>query len=111
MDLARQFFPQIMGQAARFVGMTAGRRVRLAARGADRLVNGEDRPLAVNLALRDASSAHRVVVTVFGGAPADTFNADGQPSAVPTTTTESTVTGRFTRELPANSLTILRLAK
>lgn len=76
-----------------------------------KLVNGEDRALAIAIDLRASATPRRVVATVFGGTPADAFNADGQPPAVPTTTAESTVTGRFPRELPANSLTILRLAK
>ena len=76
-----------------------------------KLVNGEDRPLTLAIELRASATPRRVVATVFGGAPADTFNVDGQPPAVPTRTTEATVTGPFTRELPANSLTILRLRR
>ena len=75
-----------------------------------KIVNGDDTPhtLAVRLAgaAKLPATAERIV---FGGAPADTVNPDGQPPAVVPQTTTVPLSPAFDYEAPANSLTILRI--
>jgi alpha-N-arabinofuranosidase len=75
-----------------------------------KIVNGSDtaQPLAVKLAgaARLPATATRIV---FGGAPADAANTDGQPPAVVPHTDVLPLSPDFTYEAPANSLTVLRL--
>jgi alpha-L-arabinofuranosidase len=77
-----------------------------------KLVNGDEVPrsLAVRLAgaVQLPATAER---TVFGGAPADTANRDDAPPAVVPRTDALAVAPEFSCELPANSLTILRLKR
>ncbi len=75
-----------------------------------KLVNGGDATQSLALRLAGAgklpATAER---TIFGDAPADTANTDGTPPAVVPHTDRIPVAADFTAEVPANSLTILRL--
>ena len=75
-----------------------------------KIVNGDDAPqsLAVRLAgiAKLPATAQRIV---FGGAPAETVNTDGTPPAVAPRTETVPLSANFTYEIPANSLTILRI--
>ncbi len=75
-----------------------------------KLVNGDDRAYLVAIDVRGSSGAERrLVSTVLTGSSADAVNEDGRPPAVETEVVESFVGANFARDLPANSLTILRL--
>jgi alpha-L-arabinofuranosidase len=75
-----------------------------------KIVNGEDRAFSARIALDGvASGTLRLTATVLTGATADVVNEDGQPPASQPVVAESTVGATFTREFPANSLTVLRL--
>lgn len=76
-----------------------------------KIVNGGDAPQSLAVKFTGASrlpaTASRIV---FGGAPADTANTDGQPPAVVPREDVLPLAADSTYEAPANSLTILRFA-
>lgn len=77
-----------------------------------KVVNGEDLPFSGSVALTGASAAnYRLTTTVLTGANGDVSNVDAQPSTVVLIVDESDVGVSFTREFPANSLTVLRLQR
>ena len=116
----QQLFMRNQGDAdlsAKLAGGATGSRLAASAvrdsRSGDlivKIVNGDDTPhtLAVRLAgaAKLPATAERIV---FGGAPADTVNPDGQPPAVVPQTTTVPLSPAFDYEAPANSLTILRI--
>jgi len=75
-------------------------------------VNGEDRTFTASVDLGSAPAGQRrLIATVLTGANADVANEDGKPPAAKPVIDQSTVSATFERILPANSLTVLRLAK
>lgn len=74
-----------------------------------KIVNGDDTVRKVRLKFSGPKSGLKVKRTVFGGVSADAVNEDGQPPAATpqSDTIELAVDADY--ELPANSLTILRL--
>jgi len=77
-----------------------------------KIVNGEDRTFTASVDLGSAPAGQRrLIATVLTGANADVANEDGKPPAAKPVIDQSTVSATFERILPANSLTVLRLAK
>ncbi|HVZ64743.1 MAG TPA: alpha-L-arabinofuranosidase C-terminal domain-containing protein [Lacunisphaera sp.] len=99
-------------------GLAAGARLAASAvrdrRSGDliiKLVNGDDTPRALSIRLAGAATLPATAQrTVFGGVAADTANADDAPPAVVPQTDTVTLSADFPCNLPANSLTILRIA-
>lgn len=75
-----------------------------------KLVNADDRAVTAAVELRGAAPEERhLLSTVLTGGSADIANDDAQPPAALPLVDEARVGARFERELPAHSLTVLRL--
>ncbi len=75
-----------------------------------KLVNGEERAFTAAISIA-GGARFRLIATVLAGADADVANVDGQPPAAVPVGEEADVGASFAREVPANSLTILRLRR
>lgn len=75
-----------------------------------KIVNGEDQPWPAHVSLASGATGERNVrVITLTGANADVVNQDGQPSAAILTDETLRTGASFTRALPPQSLTILRV--
>jgi len=77
-----------------------------------KIVNGEDRPLEINVRLDGGSSPDmKATRTVLAGANADAENTIGRQPAVVPESTEVIIHSVFTYPAPAASLTVFRIRK